>query len=1309
MEKVILHFEDDEADHIALRRSMAPFLRNVKLNWIRDVFEGTAWINSNDMPDLLVLDYQLPGVDFSEWIPKIIAQKPGLPIVVLTAYQEPSFLKKIEQYGVAKVFNKNELLPLIGYIQELTEVGSKIFVAKDAQQHKGFSKLSGPKSKLVLGHDPVLIIDQNSNHVIACNNFFSVYINEGFRNGDAIPLAEFIDNHDGDDRLKQVLSHLLLRGVEPGDQTNVFGFKISVSNHTGLKEVVITEEEHATLNESFQRRLLTGALLELSQALVILDTDLNIAFSNPVFSDLIKESNSAFRDSNFKSILEIPDFADLGKRLMEVQNGVPVSITVLLVNKSNERFEGRFSCSFLPKGKGYYVLLFSEIKPYRAFNTEPLKGFVSEKNSLVPDYLLPLVKFHKEPVFLLSDSLKLIDFNLKGKEFLERRLFIHAKVGDKLKLKYLSEKNIILWLNYLQRGLYQNESFLYSDGDFSYEVFVSLVEGVNKARLLLVVAVEVSGISSIGDAFTSPGSNFHLLTETSNSVMFQLDREGKVNFLTDSVRQVTGFMKEDLLGKPIGNHQESPARNMFDGIFNELKSGKLKWRDGYANIKVKDGSERILKYQVQSILDHNGIFMGASGVYLDVTDAHHLSKALKESEHTLEIVAGNISDMVALHNEEGVIAYVTPSCHELTGYHPEELIGKYMQDYMHNEDKLTFERCLLELRHRPENVRKPLTLSFRLRKSDATYCWLETVMRISKDSDFTSSAAHIITSTRSIEEKIKTEEVLKETIDYLDAISEIQNTFISSNDIRKAMNHLLDHVIRVTESKFGFIAEVLYDPEGNIYMRSLALTNIAWDKASRTFYENNIEKGLEFRNLDSLFGKVLREKRTYISNRPHQDPNAAGVPAGHPVLTSFAGIPIFKKDQMVAVIGLANAPDGYEQDHLTKMEPLVFNVATILEHYRVGREMKQTGEKLKKSEAELTAILTSVEDIVFELDENQIFRTIWCKDDTQLLMPRSQFLNKSVKEVFPDVDPFSRILKALDEVYANGAKQSVEYALAFSDGHIHWYEADIMLIQASEQKQACILVRDITLRKNSESEMLRNLEKEKELTQLKSRFINMTSHEFRTPLTSISSSTELIRMNLDKIGLKSDTKINKYFSTIQSEISRMTTLLNEVLILGKIEAGKMPVAMMPMQFGKLVGEIVDKLVQTGRIPEMPQIVEQGKALEVMTDPKLMDHILDNLLSNAFKYSPGKPVPQVVLNFAKTGYSLAVVDQGIGIPEEEVKDLFEQFFRASNVNRIQGVGLGLVIVKKMVELMNGTIKVNSKENEGTVVTIEFKLK
>lgn len=269
------------------------------------------------------------------------------------------------------------------------------------------------------------------------------------------------------------------------------------------------------------------------------------------------------------------------------------------------------------------------------------------------------------------------------------------------------------------------------------------------------------------------------------------------------------------------------------------------------------------------------------------------------------------------------------------------------------------------------------------------------------------------------------------------------------------------------------------------------------------------------------------------------------------------------------------------------------------------------------------------------------------------------------------------------------------------------------LLKPFEDRDLITTVEIALSRHATESAIQSALDKEKEIHELKSRFVAVVSHEFRNPLNAILFSTELLQRYGDQL---SDDKRTTYLQRIQLSVRRMNQLLNDVLLVGETEAGKLQYKPKPIDLVKFCQDIIEeeKLSQTSTCSIT--FTYEDTRLEWSNldsslpclDEKLVRHILTNLLSNAVKYSPQGRNISLELICTERNATFRVQDQGIGIPEVDQGQLFNSFHRASNVHAIPGTGLGLSIVKQCVDLHGGRIEVVSDIEKGTTFTVTLPL-
>ncbi|OYU44453.1 MAG: hypothetical protein CFE44_12865 [Burkholderiales bacterium PBB4] len=280
--------------------------------------------------------------------------------------------------------------------------------------------------------------------------------------------------------------------------------------------------------------------------------------------------------------------------------------------------------------------------------------------------------------------------------------------------------------------------------------------------------------------------------------------------------------------------------------------------------------------------------------------------------------------------------------------------------------------------------------------------------------------------------------------------------------------------------------------------------------------------------------------------------------------------------------------------------------------------------------------------------------------------------------IFPGgVVPVS-VTQLLERMQASSRQETsrLETMAVRQDGSEFPIELSATAIHVNDQLEFGFFLRDITQRRRAEDEIRASLARQKELVDLKSRFVAMASHEFRTPLTTILSSTELLRFYGERMPSQERDALH---ISVESSVQRMTRMLDDVLLIGKSDAGMLECQPEPMEVGAFCQSLVQEVNDAaGPEPRTAQVALQVADAVGMAplDPKLLRHILSNLLSNAIKYSPDGGVVEFEVQRQTSQLVFSVVDHGVGIPADEVGQLFESFFRASNVQAIEGTGLGL---------------------------------
>jgi signal transduction histidine kinase len=362
-------------------------------------------------------------------------------------------------------------------------------------------------------------------------------------------------------------------------------------------------------------------------------------------------------------------------------------------------------------------------------------------------------------------------------------------------------------------------------------------------------------------------------------------------------------------------------------------------------------------------------------------------------------------------------------------------------------------------------------------------------------------------------------------------------------------------------------------------------------------------------------------------------------------------------------------------------------------------ERQRAERALYKANDQLQAVLDAVPGCVAWVSADMYYLGVNQLMAKTFQLEVKDFVGEKVGFIKSSTDEYISFARHFFAGSKDNASQELEFN--FSKGTQKHY---LLIAQKYAKGQAAVFVAiEITERKRAEIETQNALEKVKELSELKSRFIFMVSHEFRTPLTSIFTASEL----LEHYGHKwSQEKVLQYLKQIQESVQRMNGLLEDVLLIGAGEVGKLKLQPTDLDIVDFCQHLIEEVQLSRQNRHFFNFAHDTQTRRVMIDAKLLRHILTNLLSNSIKYSPEENPIDLNLWVNSTQISFQVVDYGIGIPLDDQAHLFELFHRATNVGTIGGTGIGLSIVKKSVDALGGSISFESNVNAGSKFTVSI---
>jgi len=426
-----------------------------------------------------------------------------------------------------------------------------------------------------------------------------------------------------------------------------------------------------------------------------------------------------------------------------------------------------------------------------------------------------------------------------------------------------------------------------------------------------------------------------------------------------------------------------------------------------------------------------------------------------------------------------------------------------------------------------------------------------------------------------------------------------------------------------------------------------------------------------------------------------------------PVAQVWLGVPLIVNGRAMGLMAVQDYsdPEALTAEHQRILTYVAGQTATAIERKRAESALRASQEALRASQqrfrsafASSPALMTLArlnDGVLFEVNEAFL---------STLGLSREDVLGRSSTELGLWGSEQDR-MELVRELREHGSVRGREVPIRLRDGRERVMLLSAELVEIDGEPSILVAGQDVTERKAAEEQLRRALVRERELGELKSNFVSLVSHEFRTPLEVILSSAEILERYHQRLAPAQRTK---QLRSIRDAVRRMAEMMNEVLLLGRFEAGRVefhPAGLNLPSFQRRMREEIVAAAGPGAVIEL----RAGPDLEgALADEGLLGHIFTNLLSNAVKYSPpGVPV-EFVIEREGSDAVFTVTDRGCGIPAADQRRLFQSFHRGSNVGQRSGTGLGLVIVKRCVERHGGTISFVSREGEGSTFTVRLPL-
>ncbi len=402
--------------------------------------------------------------------------------------------------------------------------------------------------------------------------------------------------------------------------------------------------------------------------------------------------------------------------------------------------------------------------------------------------------------------------------------------------------------------------------------------------------------------------------------------------------------------------------------------------------------------------------------------------------------------------------------------------------------------------------------------------------------------------------------------------------------------------------------------------------------------------------------------------------------------------------------------DGEVQFNLRRMQPFFTEQGEV--DYVVGYGMditsiKKAEEYIRRKEQNFAQIPDMLSIVVVIIDKalNIVFAN--SSFESVFGYPPSEIIGKKIEEIA--LSDMVSIRRDIELYETNAITEDAPKEFQFKDkyGSTKYLTYSLMPYERADVAETnyALFFNDVTDQHLAVSELQKIIEKERRLNELKSGFVNIVSHEMRTPLSVIQSSAQILELlnGADRITKE---LLTLHTNRIVSEVGGMENLMEELLLVSKIESGKIEFKPFPQNLSSFVKTLLFERYSPYNDGRYMRLEERGTLRELAFDRVMMQHILNNVINNAFKYSSGRKPPVIRLRYGINKISIIVMDFGIGIPEKDRQNLFKAFSRASNVDGIKGTGLGLLVVKYFLEFHQAKLRFKTKVNTGTCIIIDM---
>ena len=716
-------------------------------------------------------------------------------------------------------------------------------------------------------------------------------------------------------------------------------------------------------------------------------------------------------------------------------------------------------------------------------------------------------------------------------------------------------------------------------------------------------------------------------------------------------------------------------------------------------VVAPDGTLGWLSTTKVPLRDAQGQVMGLVGIGHDITHRKHAEEQLRSEHDFSESLIRTAQAVVLVLDPEGRIVRFNPYMEELSGYRLEEVQGTDWITILIPEQDQEAVRALFLKAISGIPTRGGINPILTRGGDERQIEWYDNLLK-----DAEGNVVGLLSVGLDVTERMRLTNAEHEQRVLAEALRDSASALAGAPDFDAIAHTILENIVVV----------VPHDAANIMLVEGDQAHVVTWRGYPPTITPLLADMRLPLASTIHLRHMLETHAPNLISDT-NREPD--WVQLAHTAwVQSYVAAPIRSHDNVIGFINVdSGTPGFFTQEHAQRLQAFANQASIAIERAQLYEEIRQYATDLEARVKERTAQLNNARERIEAILNSSGDVIILCRTDGMIDQANPAFepvFGRSSDDVL--FQPLAHLVipphvPRLDEAFQAALDtrlpQRLEVTAQRHEGLP--FDAELTLSLVVEQSDRALgvvcIIHDISARKQMETELRAALAKEKDLNELKTRFVGMISHDVRTPLAVISSSTEILRVYHDRLDEKMR---NKHFDQIDAQVERMVTLLNDVLTISRADAGALLFNPARLDIDAYCQALVKEFEESPDFTHTLTYASAGEPLQLLIDEKLLYQALTNLLSNAIKYSPQGSTVHFELSSNTQEACLRITDSGIGIPEGDLPHLFETFHRGSNVGEIAGTGLGLAIVRRSIEAHGGTVTCESQVGAGTTFTVRL---